>query len=575
MLSKLFGKFRLLSVTLASVFMLISCGETKQEGVETARIFHEGTIMTVDKDFSEAEAIAIQGEKIIAVGSLEDVKTIAGKNVEMIDLEGKVMLPGFVDPHAHVLSFAPITFLSENIGMTKFRTTEQALEHLKKIAAEKEKGEWILAAQWDPSVQDGVPALTFKELDAVSTEHPIFVLNTSGHLAYVNSKAYEVAGIPADVKNPEGAAYVRDSEGNLNGVILNNVAYMPIWNANPKAADLNLSDAVVSLLKDFNKHGVTTTSEFSLGAVSQSPAEADLLFKISQREDFSARIKAYPFYPINDKWTEAGTKMYDGTDLAEIVGFKLIADGSNQGFTGLQRESYHSHLHQGNHGLEYMSVEDMYEIAKQRAEEGWHLAIHGNGDKGIDNILTVMQMLKDEGIDLEPLRPRIEHCSILHDDQIEKMKELGVSASFLIGHVHYWGTFMRDSVFGPTKVELLDRCKAVEDKGINYTLQSDYAVTEPDMLKLIDIAVNRDTFKEPDYILAPQEKISVESAIRAVTSEAAWQLMSEDEIGSLEVGKYADFVILEKDPRKVGPNKIEDIQVLETWMNGMRVYANE
>ena len=575
MLSKLFIILELPCMMLVFVSILISCGETKQEGAETVRIFHGGIIMTVDKDFSEAEAIAIQGKKIIAVGTLKEVKSKAGKDSEMVNLQNRVMLPGFIDPHAHVISFAPIRFLTENIGVTKFKTTDEALDHLKKMAGERKKGEWILASSWDPSVQEGVPALTFKELDEVSTDHPIFVLNTSGHLAYVNSKAFEVAGIPEDIKNPPGAEYVRDAHGKLTGVIKNNVAFLPIWSANPAAAEIEITDALISLLNEFNRYGVTTTSEFALGAATQSAAEADLLFAASQRDDFTARVMAYPMYTLNDKWDEAGTKMYDGNDLAKIVGFKLVADGSNQGFTGLQREAYHSPSQAGNLGVAYMSVEEMMRIAEHRVKQGWHLALHGNGDKAIDNILTVIQQLKDKGYDIASLRPRIEHCSILHDNQIEKMKELGVSASFLIGHVHYWGTFMRDSVFGPDKVQLLDRCASVEKEGISFTLQSDFAVTEPDMLKLIEIAVTRTTFKEPEYVLAPQECISVESAIRAVTSEAAWQLMSEQDIGSLEVGKFADFVILEKDPRKVDPETIADIRVLETWMNGKRVFKSE
>lgn len=575
MLPKVFAKWGISLVMLTSVFVLVSCGNTKQEGLETVKIFHGGTIMTVDKDFSEVEAIAIQGKKIIAVGTLKEVKSKVGKDSEMVNLQNKVMLPGFIDPHAHVMSFAPVRFLTENIGVTNFKTTDEAINYLKKIVLEREKGEWILASSWDPSIQEGVPALTIKELDDVSKDHPIFVLNTSGHLAYVNSKTFEVAGIPEDVENPPGAEYVRDANGKLNGVIKNNVAFLPIWLKNPAASELDLTVALVALLNEFNKYGVTTTSEFSLGVITQSAAEAEILFAASKREDFSARVRAYPMYTINDKWDEAGTKMYDGNALAKIVGFKLVADGSNQGFTGLQRETYHSPSQEGNLGVAYMSVEEMMRIAEHRVKQGWQLAVHGNGDKAIDNILTVMQQLKDKGYDVASLRPRIEHCSILHDDQIEKMKELGVSASFLIGHVHYWGTFMRDSVFGPEKVQLLDRCAGVEKKGIGFTLHSDFAVTEPDMLKLIEIAVTRTTFKEPEYVLAPQERISVESAIRAVTSEAAWQLMSEHEIGSLEVGKFADFVILEKDPRKVDPETIADIHVQETWMNGKRVYANE
>jgi predicted amidohydrolase YtcJ len=152
------------------------------------------------------------------------------------------------------------------------------------------------------------------------------------------------------------------------------------------------------------------------------------------------------------------------------------------------------------------------------------------------------------------------------------MKDLGVSASFLIGHVHYWGVAMRDEVFGEEKAQLLDRCKSAEDAGVGFSLHSDFMVTDPVPLHMIEMAVTRKTWKEPDYALAPQERISVETAIRAVTSEAAWQLFSDHEIGSLEPGKFADLVILDSDPRAVDPDSLKDIKVVETWMDGRQVH---
>jgi predicted amidohydrolase YtcJ len=247
-----------------------------------------------------------------------------------------------------------------------------------------------------------------------------------------------------------------------------------------------------------------------------------------------------------------------------------VADGSNQGFTGLQREPY---LESDNRGLAYMSADELREVALDRAGKGWQLAIHGNGDAAIDNILDACEALRDAGIDMSKVRARIEHCSILHDEQISRMKEFGVSASFLIGHVHYWGVAMRDEVFGEDKAQLLDRCRSCEHAGVGFTVHSDFMVTDPVPLHMIEMAVTRNTWKEPEYVLAPQERISVETAIRAVTSEAAWQLFSDHEVGSLEIGKLADFVILDKDPRTVEADKIKEIRVLETWMDGAKVFA--
>jgi predicted amidohydrolase YtcJ len=213
------------------------------------------------------------------------------------------------------------------------------------------------------------------------------------------------------------------------------------------------------------------------------------------------------------------------------------------------------------------------QIVLERGRQGWPLVLHGNGDAAIDSILDAAQAAADAGVDVQSLRCRIEHCSILHDEQIARIRELGIGPSFLINHVHYWGHAMRDDVFGPEKVQLLDRCAAVENAGIKWTIHTDAPVSPLGTLHKIRVAVARDLWTEPDTILAPQERVSVEAAIRAVTINAAWQCHSEHEIGSLEPGKYADFVILDQDPRKVEATAISDIRVHQTWMDGKQTYG--
>ena len=198
--------------------------------------------------------------------------------------------------------------------------------------------------------------------------------------------------------------------------------------------------------------------------------------------------------------------------------------------------------------------------------------MHGNGDAAIDSILDAVEAMQDEGVDARALRCRIEHCSILHDEQIARMKALDMVPSFLINHVHYWGHVMRDQVFGPEKVQLLERCGAVEEAGLNWVMHSDAPVSPLGALHKIRVAVARDLWKEPETILAPDERVSVETAIRSVTRNAAWACHSDHEIGSLEPGKLADFVVLEDDPRTVEPKAISDIGVSETWMDGRRVF---
>ncbi len=547
---------------------LASCGRNSHDSPTT--VFTGGTILTVDADFSEAGALAVRGNRIIAVGSDAEVRAAAGTDAQFVDLAGRTMLPGFIDAHTHVVAGSIVDAVMDYVGMARYGTVAEVLEHISARAAAAPAGEWLVFRNFDPAVQTGLDALTFNELDAISTAHPIFVLNASGHVAYANSRAFEVAEVPDDIENPPGAEFVRDADGKLTGVMNNNVAYSRVSGAYPALASTDPVEALIGLLSKWGRHGLTTVSELSLGGLSQSPADTQVILAAAGSGRLPARIRAYPFYTLGtEAWDAAGVKPGTGNALARVAGYKLVADGSNQGFTGLQREPY---LESDNHGLAYMSADELRDAALERAGKGWQLAIHGNGDAAIDNVLDACEAVRDAGIDMTNVRARIEHCSILHDEQILRMKELGVSASFLIGHVHYWGLAMRDEVFGAEKVQLLDRCRSCEEAGVGFTIHSDFMVTDPVPLHMIEMAVTRRTWKEPEYVLAPQERISVETAIRAVTSEAAWQLFSEHEIGSLEPGKLADLVILDKDPRSVDVDEIKDIRVLETWMDGVRVF---
>ncbi|WP_417686353.1 amidohydrolase [Roseibium sp.] len=558
------------AAAIGALGMLGYSGGNAKAQAAPARVYTGGTILTVDADFSEAEAIAIRGNKILAVGKEGDVRKAAGDGAETVDLAGKVMLPGFIDPHTHIVSGSLLASLMDYVGVARFSKASEVLDYLTQKAASAAPGEWISARNFDPSIQEGPEALTFKELDAVSKDNPVFVMNASGHLAYANSKAFEVAGIPADIENPPGAEYVRDDNGKLNGTMKNQVAFQPIFQANPAMATANPVQGLIDLTNDWSKVGLTTVSDLGLGALSSGYADAELLFAAAATGKLAARVRAYPFYPYDEAWDASPIHFGQGDEIVRIAGYKLVADGSNQGFTGLQREPY---VGTDNYGIAYTEPDELKRLAIKRAGQGWHLSIHGNGDAGIDNILDALDAARDAGIDLSRVRPRIEHCSILHDDQIARMKDLGVQASFLIGHVHFWGVAMRDDVFGEDKAKLLDRAKACEDAGVGFTLHSDFPVVDPDPLHMIEMAVTRKTWKEPDYVLAPEERISVESAIRAVTINAAWQMASEHEVGSLEAGKFADFVILEADPRKVAPDTIKDIKVLETWMNGQQTHS--
>ena len=550
---------------------LVGCGKPSGDATgSNVTVFVNGTILPVDAAFSAHEALAIAGNKILAVGSRDQVLEAAGRGARTVDLAGRVVLPGFIEPHMHFALLAGLGNL-EDVGPFRRPTFESALEALRAIAASTPAGEWVMARQFDPILLDPPRDLTTRDLDAVTPDHPAFILNASGHIAYVNSKALQNAGVTRDTEDPPGGEFGRYEDGTPNGVLFGQSAFMGIMLSNQAIVD-RMQSGFVEAGREVGDQaaalGMTTLCDQATGGLA-GPAELESYRAMYDGGRMKARIRAYA-YSEQPGWDEAGVKPFDGDALMRVAGWKIVTDGSNQGFTGRQREPYFT---KDTVGIFYVEPDALRKAVLDRGRRGWPLSMHGNGDAAIDSILDAMEAAQAEGADMRALRCRIEHCSILHDEQIKRMVALDMVPSFLINHVHYWGHVMRDQVFGPEKVLLLDRCKSVEDAGLNWVMHTDAPVSPLGSLQKLRVAVARDLWKEPETILAPGERVGVEAAIRAITRNAAWACHSEHEIGSLEPGKLADLVILEDDPRKVEPVRISDIGVSETWMDGERVYG--
>ena len=547
------------------------CGDGRQPaGGPPATVFENGTILPVDSAFSAHQAMAISGGRVLAVGSRDDVRAAAGRGARVVDLEGRVVLPGFIEPHMHFALMAGMGGWPD-IGPFRHATTAEALAALKSIAANSPPGDWIVARQFDPTLQEGPPMLTTRELDEVSSDRPVFVLNASGHLAYGNTKLLEFGGIGPETPNPPGGEYFRYPDGSPNGA-MSQVAYLPLLMKNEslmRVLGAGFVEAGLGVGEEASALGITTLCDQATGGIA---GMGDIAFYRQMIESgrMRTRIRASLFAARAAEWDENGIGFGEGDDLLRVVGWKIIADGSNQGFTGRQREPY---VGTDNLGMFYMEPDALRDTVLLRARQGWPLVMHGNGDAAIDSILAAAQAAADAGVDVRKLRCRIEHCSILHDEQIERIRDLGIGPSFLINHVYYWGHVMRDRVFGPERVQLLDRCNSVQKAGITWTMHTDAPVSPLGSLHKIRVAVARDLWKEPATVLAPGERVSVEDAIRAVTINAAWQCHSDHEIGSLEPGKLADLVVLDADPRAVEPTAISGIRIAETWMNGERVFS--
>ncbi|MCB1027738.1 MAG: amidohydrolase [Microthrixaceae bacterium] len=525
-------------------------------------------VLTVDARFSSAEAIAVHDGRIAAVGTLDEVTAAAeahSEDVQVVDRPGATILPGFVEPHAHVLPTALFAGWAD-VGAQRFDTVDAVLAHLADLAAAAEPGRWVLGRLFDPSLQAGPDELTADLLDTVSPEAPVAVLNASLHLAYVNSAALAVAGVDASTPDLDGSPYGRWPDGSPNGVLKGQAAMLSVLGHNPALMEVNLAEAALAVTARAAAKGVTTICDQGAGGI-LGPGDLDVYAEIAATGRMATRLRYSAMDLRADGFDQTGLAPGDGDDLVRAVGWKVISDGSNQGRTGHQREPY---LDSDDTGIAYVEPDALVDIVAERAALGWQLVVHANGDRAIDDTLDAFEALPP-GLRADR-RHRIEHCSFLHDDQIARIAAMGLSPSFLIGHVHYWGRAFRDEIVGPEKARLLDRTASCTTAGIRWTLHSDEMVTPIDPLRCVENAVTRSLWREPGSVLAPEERVDVETAIRSMTADAAWQCHSDGELGSLEVGKLADLVVLADDPTTVDPSRLRHIEVLETYLGGRRVH---
>lgn len=528
-------------------------------------------IYTMSAQRPNADTLIVEDGRIAWVGLAQDLpkplEERLGEQGVRIDAGGKTLLPGFIEPHMHLVPVAMLHAF-ENVGPFRFETTDLAVQHLAEVAANNPDLPWIVGRQFDPSLQEGPDALTIELLDQVSTDRPVFVYNASLHLGYCNSAALAVAGLDAQTPDPAGAALGRDVHGNPNGVLKGGPAMGLVARHNPLIKSQSLGDACLDVLRSANAVGFTSICDQGTGLF-QGAKELNLYHEMRASGRMTARFRYSLAHAAAKHWDQMDIAWGDGDTWMRAAGWKIVSDGSNQGRTGHQREPF---LGTDSVGIPYIEVDELNAAVQERLAQGWALAVHANGDAAIDRVLDAFELAQAKGLEPSSKRCRIEHCSILHDEHIERIKMLGLSPSFLIGHVHYWGKSFVEQIFGLEKAEKLDRTASCEAAGIRWTLHSDDPVSEMNPLRCIENAVTRSMWRSDD-LLSPEERVDVGTALRAMTIDAAWQCHSDHEIGSLETGKYADFVLLDQDPHEVDPQQIGSIGIAQTWVNGVQVFS--
>ncbi|KAB2687124.1 amidohydrolase [Brucella tritici] len=527
-------------------------------------IFKGGTILTMNDKAPRAEAIAVRGNKILAVGKLDDVQSAIGSGAQVVDLQGRTLMPGLIDPHMHFV----FTAFEDWIDVSPITTPDYATvwSKLQKGVADAKPGEWVRAQQFDASITRDAKIPTIAELDALAPNNPFFMQESNGHIAYANSAAFKAAGITRETPDPSGARFVKDANGNLTGRLEEMAAQQEFLGVMPSPTAADMIGRVQRFLDHASSVGCTMLHDCGIGIMAGAQ-DLKILDAVLGEGKAPVRYRGMLVSTIMDEWEKEGIKPGRGNDLFRVDGIKAWADGSNQAQTGYMRENY---LGTDERGALNYSLEQVTDVIRRAHDGGWQVGVHANGDAAIDMVLDAYEAVLGKTSDSD-LRHRIEHCSVFHPEQMVRMKDMGVSPSFLIGHVRWWGKAFRDRLLGPERARFYDPCASALAAGLKISLHSDWNVTPIEPLRYVEDAVTR-VMNEGGDVFFPEERIPVDAALRAVTIDAAWQCHMEDQIGSLETGKFADFAILEEDP--TAPDvKIGKIKVSETWMDGTKRYA--
>jgi len=542
-------------------------------------IIKNANILTLDEKQTRAKSLAVQDGSIVGIwetteppqGEIRDAD-----KVKVVDLQGQTLLPGFIDTHNHLLGYAHVRRYVP-CGQPLVKTIPQLLQQLKDKAAEKQAGEWIVGFGYDDTGLEEQRHVTRDELDQAVPDHPVFIAHISGHLGVANSKALEEAGITEDVQDTEMGHYGRDENGRLNGALFEKDAMSRITQGQDQASPEQVMAQLAEASKEYLAQGITTNTEAAIGMLQDPAGELALYLKASANGTIPMRAQLMVMHTaLEDDGPFAG---YDAEKMdayiqeksngrARLDSVKLFQDGSIQGYTGALREPYYSKP--DTYGDLFHKQEVLNEKILDFHQRGYRIAIHGNGDRAIGSILEgYANALKKQPKARH--QHRIEHVQTATLEDIEKLAELDVAGSFFINHVYYWGERHEKIFLGPDRAARLDPLKDAVDADMLFTLHSDCPVTPISPLFSVWAAVNRVT--DEGRVLGPDQRIDVVTALKSMTIYGARLNFQEDMIGSIEVGKRADFAVLDRDPTAIDPMEIKDIQVTSTWIDGEKVYT--
>ena len=534
-----------------------AAAHAKLTGVHADIVVTNGNLLTMDTATPKAEAMAITGHHIQAVGSNDDVANLIGPKTKVIDAAGMTVAPGFIDGHSHPV--VPEHAVSANVNLPRIADVKEAL---RRQAATTPPGHWVRGVMYDDTKFVDNRPLNLQDLDEAVPDHPVFVWHRGGHTGVINSKAFEVAGITLDTPDPTGGKYYRE-----NGAFTGKVAELAIdplyehgtW----PVIDRDVrQDSVRVASTRMASYGLTSTTDAwgegaNLLALQDARAAGQLHFRVS--------FMPYGPDPVYQSLKDAGIYSGFGDDMLRIGAVKYAADGSASERTMRMSTPYLGRP--DDYGILTMTQEAIDAAVDDAVAHRFRIGIHTNGDIAIDMALKAYERVLKKNSGNNP-RYRLEHCSLINPGLLERIKKTGSIPFPFYTYAYFHGNKWTE--YGEEKMEHMFAHRSFLDYGIPVAPASDYppGPFEP-MMAIQSMVTRQDTHGR---VWGLSQRISVSEAMRICTVHGAYASFEEDTKGSLTAGKLADFVILDKDPHSVDPQSIIDIKVVRTVMGGRTTY---
>jgi predicted amidohydrolase YtcJ len=518
-------------------------------------------VFTIDESRPRAEAFAMRDGRFTAVGSSADVRNLVTSQTTVIDAAGKTVTPGFIDAHSHPSGIDELFGVNGNV-----RTLRELQDALRRKASDVPPDQWVTAFMFDDTKFDVV--LNRRHLDEVVSDHPVAVHHRGGHTSWYNSKALELAHIDKNTRDPQGGQFLRDDRGELTG----RVAELARGVFDNVGTHEKLSE------EEQRSRGLKGMAHMSrlfaaAGLTSVHDAQASRDQILSYQDAYHAGELRHRVYyllagELLESYKAAGVYTGMGNEWVRVGGVKFVADGSCSERTMLMSTPYVGRPN--DYGIQTMTEKEIVDAVENAHRHRFQVGIHANGDVAIDLVLKAYERALANWPHPDR-RHRIEHCTLVNDNLLRRIKATGSIPTPFWTYVYYHGEKWTE--YGDEKLRWMFAHRSFLDYGIKVPGASDYQPGPFEPLMAIQSMVTRRDYKGREW--GPNQKITVDEALKVATLHGAYASYEENVKGSITEGKYADFVILDRDPHDVDPNTIKDIKVLRTVVGGKTTFVSE